>query len=420
MLPYYNAANPSVAWSGPNNSGTAQNTVRRGACVVSAKAGTAAASPAAPAADAGYTGLYTVTVANGQSAVTAANISQLAAAPFLSVKLPGLQVLGSRPLSNTTGGISLVQTYPGGPAGAVAGNAASGTAPPDLCWDTANSALYVCTGTGTAATAVWTPAARPRLTANRTYYVRTNGSDANAGLANTAGGAFLTIQKAVDTAYGLDFNGFTVTVQVADGTYAGTVKAARPFTGAGAAGFQILGNPAAPGNCTLTAANDAPLDFRNGACGAVGGFTLVSTGAGGAGVYAGGPGTLVTVAAPVVFGGIAGGTGTALNATTFATIYVNANVTFTAGCGIGVAALSGLVQVSNVTVTLAGTPAFSYYFASANNCGVVVFRSVTFAGAATGVRYSAVTNAVIDTAAAGAAYLPGGTAGTTATGGQYV
>lgn len=30
VLPYYNAANPSVAWSGPNNSGTAQYTIRQG------------------------------------------------------------------------------------------------------------------------------------------------------------------------------------------------------------------------------------------------------------------------------------------------------------------------------------------------------------------------------------------------------
>ena len=61
--------------------------------------------------------------------------------------------------------------------------------------------------------------ARELLTANRTYYVRTDGSDGNTGLANTSGGAFLTIQKAIDTAAALDLSVYNVTIQLADGTY---------------------------------------------------------------------------------------------------------------------------------------------------------------------------------------------------------
>lgn len=85
VLPYYNASNPSVAWSGPNNSGTAQNTVRSGVCTLSLKAGVAATTgtQVTPSPDAGYTGLYVITVAQGATTVTNSNINVFANAPFL-------------------------------------------------------------------------------------------------------------------------------------------------------------------------------------------------------------------------------------------------------------------------------------------------------------------------------------------------
>lgn len=84
-LPYYNSANPSQPWSGPNNTGQAQYTSRRGVAVISAKAGIAATtgSQTTPAPDAGYVGLYVVTVAYGQTQITAGNISQYSAAPMM-------------------------------------------------------------------------------------------------------------------------------------------------------------------------------------------------------------------------------------------------------------------------------------------------------------------------------------------------
>jgi hypothetical protein len=88
-LPYYNASNPTQAWSGPNNSGTAQATTRKGVVTLSAKAGVAATtgSQTTPAPDAGYTGLWVVTVANGQTQITSANITQAANAPILPTDL---------------------------------------------------------------------------------------------------------------------------------------------------------------------------------------------------------------------------------------------------------------------------------------------------------------------------------------------
>lgn len=88
-LPYYNASNPTSAWSGPNNSGTPQATTRKGTVALVAKAGAAATTgtQTTPTPDAGYTGLWVVTVANGQSTITAGNITQYAGAPILPSSL---------------------------------------------------------------------------------------------------------------------------------------------------------------------------------------------------------------------------------------------------------------------------------------------------------------------------------------------
>lgn len=60
---------------------------------------------------------------------------------------------------------------------------------------------------------------RETLVADRTYYVRTDGSDTNDGLTNNSGGAFATIQKAVYSAVSIDPQEFFITIQLADGTY---------------------------------------------------------------------------------------------------------------------------------------------------------------------------------------------------------
>lgn len=85
VLPYYNSSNPAQAYAGPANSGATQNTVRKGVCAVSAKAGVAATTgtQTTPAPDAGYIGAFVVTVAYGQTQITAPNISTYAGAPFL-------------------------------------------------------------------------------------------------------------------------------------------------------------------------------------------------------------------------------------------------------------------------------------------------------------------------------------------------
>ena len=93
VLPYVNAAIPSQPYSGPNNSGVAQNTRRIERVQLQLKPGAAAAAgtQTTPVVDSGWVGLYVITVNYGQVAITSANIMVLAGAPFLSYKLPNLR-----------------------------------------------------------------------------------------------------------------------------------------------------------------------------------------------------------------------------------------------------------------------------------------------------------------------------------------
>lgn len=85
LLPYYNSANPALPYSGMGNNGLPQNTVRKGSAIVSVKAGASATTgtQVTPAPDAGYVGLYVVTVAFGQTTITSPNIVRYSAAPLL-------------------------------------------------------------------------------------------------------------------------------------------------------------------------------------------------------------------------------------------------------------------------------------------------------------------------------------------------
>lgn len=92
VLPYYNASNPSQPYSGPNNSGTAQDTQRIERVQLQLKAGTPAntGTQATPAVDSGWVGVWVVTVNYGQTQITASNISLYPSAPIIPWKLgPG-------------------------------------------------------------------------------------------------------------------------------------------------------------------------------------------------------------------------------------------------------------------------------------------------------------------------------------------
>jgi len=97
VLQFYNDSNPTVPYSGPNNSGATSNTFRQGSVVLSAKAGISATTgtQVTPSPDSGYVGITVVTVANGQTKITSGNIAAYASAPSINSTL-----LGSSPVFN--------------------------------------------------------------------------------------------------------------------------------------------------------------------------------------------------------------------------------------------------------------------------------------------------------------------------------
>ncbi|SFZ86485.1 Protein of unknown function [Devosia enhydra] len=116
---------------------------------------------------------------------------------------------------------------------------------------------------------------RERLTANRTYYVRADGSNANDGLSNTAGGAFATLQKAMDVIAGLDCDVHSLTVSVGAGTYtAGLVL--KSYLGSGSVSF--VGDETTPANVTIEVAGLPVSTSAVGGSFSVAGFRLRSTG----------------------------------------------------------------------------------------------------------------------------------------------
>ncbi|MDA8256734.1 MAG: hypothetical protein M0Z99_14030, partial [Betaproteobacteria bacterium] len=142
VLPFYDASNPTVPYNGPNGSGVPSNTVRSDECVVQVKAGTAATTgtQTTPAVDAGFIAAYVVTVAYGAASITTGNIAIAGGAPFISAGIG-----------------QTFQVCAGNPNGQLAGTAAAAvTAFPTVAYDIAHNALWVCTTTGSASTAVWT------------------------------------------------------------------------------------------------------------------------------------------------------------------------------------------------------------------------------------------------------------------------
>lgn len=256
-------------------------------------------------------------------------------------------------------------------------------------------------------------APREVLTANRDYYVRTDGSDSNTGLTNNSGGAFLTQQKAVDTVAALDLSIYNVTIFCGPGTRTAPVTL-KKLTGSGTA--SIEGDTTTPSNCTQSVTGGQCFTMASGAVWQMRGVKL-STTTSGYPIDVSAAGCELTIDGKMEYGATPS---YHIVVATGGTLRITSPYTISSG---GLAHLfvqsGGILLYTPGAVTLSGSPAWSSAFVSVTSGGLVTTASATFSGTTTGKRYEVTLGGIINTFGGGASYFPGNSAGSTATGGQY-
>jgi hypothetical protein len=258
-------------------------------------------------------------------------------------------------------------------------------------------------------------ATRAVLAADRTYFVRSDGDDGNDGLANDAGGAFLTIQAALAAVATIDFGGHVVTIDIQAGTWVPGQLFPPATTGQAVPGDLLI-------TSTAGAILVADIDFSGlfladaGARFRLGTLTLQGSGSWAVAIQSL-PGSVTELAGTIFSSGfwvplLADGG------------YINmAGDIEIAGSVSGAFMLlesGGYFRAVGGTVTMTGTPAIGN-FCSCSIGSQARFDNVAFSGASTGQRFAADSNGVIKTnSGADPNYLPGDAPGTTSTGGLYL
>lgn len=256
--------------------------------------------------------------------------------------------------------------------------------------------------------------ARDKLTAARTYYIDvTNGNDNNDGRAAGSGRAFQTIQKFWDTCLKLDLNGYTVTGQLADGTYTGGLAASGPVLG----GDVVLnGNASTPTNVVISKSSGDTISLIAGARLTLQNMRVAS--GGGNGCIVDGAGSKLTLGVGISLGAC---TNVGLMAQTNGEVRVGSGITIAGNMTAYYYVQNGGIITSSSTITMSGTPVFSTAGICFDTGGAVtLYGSTSFSGSATGKRYQGMMNALLQSFGAGTAstYFPGNSNGTTATGAQ--
>ena len=264
-------------------------------------------------------------------------------------------------------------------------------------------------------TAFLAGATRLRATSNVNLYVSPSGSDtANTGL--STGSPFATLQKAWDVLFAeYDMNGYTATINAANGTYSAGVVCHNLPPGCDAVNF--VGNPTSPSSCVISASGTGVYCFNSSTSYInVNGFEIEASGS-----YA--------VGLSASYGGVLNFENIVFGTCTYAHIQQGASGSISSGgnpytivggsnnhalCGF-----PGYMVLSDSAVTIVGNPNFSGAFAFATAGGVLDAVGMTFSGSCTGLNFTVNSNGVIQTNTGNYGFFPGTSQGTPSGGGQY-
>jgi hypothetical protein len=268
-----------------------------------------------------------------------------------------------------------------------------------------------------------TGAGRQVLTANRTYYVRPGGNNSNTGLTNTDGGAFATIQKAIDTLTTLDGGGlYEGIVKIATGTYTTPVQLKQVV---GFTRIVIEGDPATPSNVVVSTTNNDAFGGNSSVASTyqLRGLKIQTTGTGHAVNATFLPNIFIEIDR-CDFGATAY---SHMIAGAEAVIQTISNYSISGGGNshaesydAGYIRLGSGTAESSYTVTVTGTPAFAFAFAYAARGGHILAVNQTYVGSATGQRFNVSPPSII-TVVGGSGTFPGNVAGSgSGSGGRQV
>lgn len=246
------------------------------------------------------------------------------------------------------------------------------------------------------------------LTANRNYYVRKDGSDSNTGLTDTAGGAFLTIGRAVEVVYAIkSWSYYQIRIHVRTGVYAESVYLPPLPNGATA---YLQGDRITLSNVVISATDGNAIEITSEPYNwLVEGFTVQTTNSGFGLVCSSG----VSNVGYLRFGACASGH-ISVTKRSYLAMFGDIAVSGAAPTHVDINLNSQFVAYACAYV-VTGVPVFSASFARLTDLSLAKFDETTFTGSATGKRYDVSGCSFLNT---GGATLPGSVAGTTATGGQ--